>query len=84
MFHSLGEYVNSEEHLRNALQIKREIGDKHREAACYANLGIYVLRCLGEYVEAEEYLRKALQITIEISDKGGEATCYLNLGDVLY
>ena len=81
VFQSRGEYVNGEEYLRKALQINREIGDKHGEAACYTDLGT-VFHCLGEFGKAKEYLRKALQVNREIGDKCGEATCYTNLGTV--
>ena len=83
MFQSLGEYVKAEEYLQNAIQIKREIGDKDGEAACYGNLG-KVFQSLSEYVKAEEYLQKALQIHKEIGDKHGEAACYRKLGNVFY
>ena len=81
MFTSFGEYVKAEEYHKKALQIKREIGDKHGESACYINLG-NVFTSFGEYVKAEEYYQKALQIKREIGDKDGESTCYINLGTV--
>ena len=83
MCHSLGEYSKAEEHLNNALVIKKVIGDKEGEAACYGNLGD-VSESLGEYGKADEYQRKALAIRQEIGDKQGEATCYGNLGRVCH
>ena len=81
MLESIGEYVKAEEYLQKALQIKREIGEKHGEAACYGSLG-NAFQCLGEYVKAEEYFQKALQISREIGGKHGEAACYGSLGNV--
>ena len=83
MFQPLGEYIKAEEYFQKALQIKREIGDKHGEAACYGSLG-NVNTSLGEHVKAEELHQKALQISREIGDNVGEATCYVNLGSMLF
>ena len=55
--------------------IKKEIGDRNGEAACYANLGT-THESLDEYGKAEECYKKALVITNEIGDRNGEAASY--------
>ena len=52
MCQSLGEYGKAEEYQRKALAIRKEIGDREGEAACYGNLGT-VYHSLGEYAKAE-------------------------------
>ena len=81
MYESLGEYGKAETYQENALLIRKEIGDKQGEAACYGNLG-GVYESLGEYGKAETYQKNALLIRKEIGDKRGEATCYGELGKV--
>ena len=83
MYHSRSEYAKAEEYQRKALAIRKEIGDKHGEAACHGNLGS-VSQSLCEYGKAEEYQRKALPIRKEIGDREGEATCYGNQGIVFH
>ena len=61
--------------------IRKEIGDKQGEAACYGNLGS-VYESLSEHGKAETYYKNAVMIRKEIGDKQGEATCYGDLGIV--
>ena len=52
MYDSLGKYGKAETYQRNALVIRKEIGDKQGEAVCYGNLG-NVYESLCEYKKAE-------------------------------
>ena len=81
VFVNLGEYGKADEHLNNALVIKKEIGDRQGEASCYRNLG-NVFLFLGELGKAEEYQKKSLAISEEIGDRQGKANSYGNLGGV--
>ena len=81
MYESVGEYNKAREHLEKSLAIKKEIGDRNGEAACYVKLGA-AYRSVGEYNKAREHLKKSLAIKKEIGDRSGEADCYVNLGTV--
>ena len=67
MYRSLGEYrkFKAEEYW---IVIRKEIGDRKGEVACYVNLGD-VYGSLGKYDEAERYPKEALVITKEIGDR---------------
>ena len=62
---SVKQYVKAEECLQKALQIKREIGDKEGEAACYISLGV-VLSFTGDYFKAKQVQTKGLLLSYEI------------------
>ena len=50
-----------------------EIGDRGKEAGCYANLGA-TFHFLCEHMKATEYLENALAIFMEIGDRARVAT----------
>ena len=61
--------------------IRKEHGDRLREAADYGNLGA-LFRYLGECHKAIEYQEKALAIRKEIGDRQGEGSSNQQLGAV--
>ena len=81
MYQSLSQYGKAEEHQRKAVVIRKEIGDREGQAACYTNLG-HVYQSLSQYGKAEEHQRKALVIRKEIGDREGQAACYGKLRNV--
>ena len=78
VYKSIGEYEKARKSLKNALAIKKEIGDRSGEATCYVRLGT-VYQSVAEYEKTREHFEKALLIKKEIGDRRGEATCYGNL-----
>ena len=69
----------AEEHLKQSLEIEREIGDRLGEALALGNLGnVYLAR--GEFDKAEEMLRKALEIEKKLGRLEGMGNAYGNLG----
>ncbi|PSP16688.1 hypothetical protein BRC62_05700 [Halobacteriales archaeon QH_10_67_13] len=62
-----------------ALEISREIGDRHEEAQALTNLGIIAHRT-GEYDRARDRYEAALSIQHEIGDKRGRAKSLYSLG----
>jgi len=79
----MGEYGKAEEYFEKALAIRKEIGDKQREASDLSKLGT-VFCSLGNYDKAKEYHKKALAIREEIGDRKGEAADCGNLGTLFY
>ena len=80
MFHFLGENARAKEFIDKELAIRKEIGDRKGEAACYGRQEAIYSR-LGEYKKAKEYYVKENLLTKEIGDRHGEASSYARLGD---
>ena len=74
-------YAEIKELCERAIIVKREVGDRAGEAACYNSLGAMLI-FPGQFVKAKIYLEKELKIRMEIGDRAGEAACYKNLGVV--
>ena len=62
-----------------ALEIVRQIGDRHAEGVVVGNLGV-AYADLGEPRRAIEFYEQQLEIALEIADRRGEATVLNNLG----
>ena len=75
------EYYKAREHLRKALEIDKEIGDRGGEATCHAKLGTSY-QAVGEYERAREHFEKSLKIQVEVGSRKGAAIAYLNLATV--
>ena len=74
-------YLEAIELYKKAINIAKEIGDRHTHA--YANENVGIISCrLGDYDKGKDYLEKALAIQTQIADKQGQATSYGNLGGV--
>ena len=63
--------------------IKREIGDRHGEAAALSGLG-NAYDSLGQYQQAIDFHQQSLVIEREIGDCYGEASALGNLGNGYY
>jgi tetratricopeptide (TPR) repeat protein len=79
---SLGEYQRAIDFQQQALEIKRQIGDRNGEAASLGNLG-NAYKSLGEYHRAIDFQQKSLEITRQIGDRNGEGKSLFNIGIVL-
>ena len=66
------------EYYRQALPIRREVGDRAGEATTLNNIGL-VYDGLGERSQALEYYRQALPIRREVGDRAGEAVTRYNI-----
>ncbi|MBC8231535.1 tetratricopeptide repeat protein [bacterium] len=79
-FHQFqGDYEVAQNLYTEALQVRREIGDKPGIAALLTNLGI-IAENQGAYHEARELHTKSLQIKQELRDKQGIAVSLDHLG----
>jgi len=81
-YYDRGDYKNSREYYRQALNIHAEIGDKVGMGRSYTSIGI-VLKEEGNLPEALDCHTKALDIFSEIGDKVGMGKSYGNMGNVL-
>ncbi len=79
-----GDPDRAEEHLKLALGIQRDIGDRLGEARDLGNLGnVYLQRGgPGDVDKAEEHHKEALEVFREIDYRLGEANTLGNLGIV--
>jgi tetratricopeptide (TPR) repeat protein len=68
-------------YLTRALEIRREIGDRHGLGWTQAALG-YVSRDRGEFERAAEYFAAALPLFVELGDLHGQAQMLATLGEV--
>lgn len=75
----LGEVEKSIRYCEKALEIAREIGDKHGEGSDLGNLGLAYTR-LGDHKKGIEYYQMALEISRQIDDRAGEGADLGNLG----
>ncbi len=64
-----------------ALEIYRELGDRHAIADSLYHLGIVALR-VGEHEQSSALLRQSLEISEELNDRPGIARILLNLGNI--
>lgn len=81
VFKLLGKYRQARESYENALEIRREHGDRKREARTLNKIG-RVYNRLDEYEQSENYHEEALGIFQDISDSKGEAESLNNLGEL--
>jgi predicted ATPase/Tfp pilus assembly protein PilF len=79
-FH-LGAYDESHRHHSEALEIRRELGNRHDEAMSLNNLG-EVARLRGDYSPARDHYRMAESIQRDIDDRWGLAVSLNNLGEL--
>jgi CHAT domain-containing protein/tetratricopeptide (TPR) repeat protein len=78
----LGDAERALEYDRQALNIQREVSDKHGEGLALADLGgVYAF--IGDEQKAQETYRQALPLLRGSSDQGGEADTLNRLGDLL-
>lgn len=71
MYSQTGQYKESLENHKCAIEIMNEIGDRRGEATASSSLA-YVCIALGKFTEGKKHLKKALRITREIGAKGEE------------
>ena len=76
---AFGDDKRAIEFLDKALEISRELGDRHNEGIWLGNLGIIFLG-KGEIDQSIEHFKKALLIAQEIGDRLSEAKHSWNLG----
>jgi tetratricopeptide (TPR) repeat protein/transcriptional regulator with XRE-family HTH domain len=67
--------------LTRALEIRREINDRHGLGWTTGNLG-YVARDRGEFEQAADYFSAALPFFVEVGDRHGQTTIQASLGEV--
>ncbi|MDH3744950.1 MAG: CHAT domain-containing tetratricopeptide repeat protein [Acidobacteriota bacterium] len=76
-----GDYRAAERECREALRLRRGLGEAPRLSRSLNNLGL-TLQHLGSYAEAEAVLREALVINRDNDDLAGQAINLANLGAV--
>src|SRR5262249_4063635 len=79
IYESLGEMQKSLEKLNEALSLRRELGDRSREAITLNNIGM-VYSSLGETQKALEKHNEALSLRRALGDLSGEAITLHNIG----
>jgi transcriptional regulator with XRE-family HTH domain len=67
--------------LTRALEIRREIDDRHGQGWTTANLG-YVSRDQGRFERAAGYFTAALPFFVDVGDRHGQTTILASLGEV--
>jgi tetratricopeptide (TPR) repeat protein len=78
----LGQWERAERHLKTALGVLIELGDRLQEAHAHVDLGrIYRL---GRWSEAESEFTLALHIFTDLGDEPGQGLALANLGDVYH
>ena len=77
----LGKKPEALDYYRQALAIRREVGDRRGEGVTLYNLG-RVYNSLGQKPEALDYFQQALVISREVGDRGREGRTLSNLGRV--
>lgn len=83
MYESQGQYQQALEASRQALDIRRSIGDRPGEGQTLNNIGVVYWR-FGQYQQALDYYQQALAIKRETNDKPGEASNLNNTGVVYW
>jgi len=78
-YSDLGEVEKSIRYCEKALEIARQIGDKHGEGSDLGNLGLAYTR-LGDHKKAIENYELALDISRQIDDRAGQGADLGNLG----
>ena len=82
-YYEMGEPYEAEDHYRQSLAIKEELGDDlPGMIKLYNNLGI-ISRLRGDDDTAMEYYSSALEISRQINDRQTEAAALSNLGALL-
>jgi CHAT domain-containing protein/Flp pilus assembly protein TadD len=79
VYNELGQYSIALNLYKQALAIRKEIGDKVEEGNTLNNIGI-VYNQLGQNSQALKYYQQALAVQREASDKAGEGTILNNIG----
>ena len=77
------DYAGARESLRLALDLRRELGERHGEIATMSNLA-YVEQCQGRRDDSRRLLLAALSVCRELGDCRGEAMFLQNLGALAY
>jgi uncharacterized protein HemY len=92
----LGEYTPGQQFARQSLDLHRQLGNRHGEAACLNTLGLISMAQYEsatdkyktekykteKYGQAREFFRQNLAIRRAIGDRWGESTALHNLGFV--
>ena len=88
LYRSLGEALRAIEFYQQALEIARQIGDRHGEGAILGSLGI-ACKDLGDMKRAIEFYQQALEIARQVGDRraesawlGHQGLAYWNLSKV--
>ena len=66
---------------RKALQINRDVGNRHWEAYNYDNIA-WVYATQSKHSEALNYFLKAISMLKDMDDKVAVADCYIGIGDI--
>lgn len=72
--------LETRDHLRLALSMSRELGDRWLQGDCLLQLGV-VAYALGEFAEAQRLHSETLQIRRDLGDKPGIARALVHLGE---
>jgi hypothetical protein len=78
-----GDYAAARTLLSQALDLRRELGERHGVIATMSNLA-YVEQCQGRGTESRALLNEALEVCRELGDRRGEAMFLQNLGSLAY
>lgn len=76
-----GDYVGALEHMRQSLQLARDLCDRHVETTTLMQLGILEYQ-RGHYGVARDHLQQALELARANGDRSLESGAINNLGDV--
>jgi tetratricopeptide (TPR) repeat protein len=82
LYNGQGKIEDAEKFLRESLEIKRQLGDKHGIAMSLYNLGI-LFKDQGKMDEAEKFHHESLEIRRQLGDKQGIGSSLDGLG-ILY
>ena len=76
---NLGDWKQALAYFRQALPIRREVGDRAGEADTLTTIGL-ALDNLGDWQQALTYYQQAIPIWREVGDRAGEAVTLTTIG----
>lgn len=68
------------EHMEQAVEIAREVGDRVLESRALGNLANAAAYVLRDYISAREYYKQAQKLAVELGDRFGEGVEKANIG----
>ena len=68
------------EHMEQAVEIAREVGDRVLESRALGNLANAAAYVLRDYIAAREYYKQAQKLAVELGDRFGEGVEKANIG----
>ena len=81
VYSTLGLYYQGLENYKEALNIRKTLGDKIPIASSYNNIGL-IYKSINQYEKSLENYNKSLQIYNEIGDKKSNASILNNIGNL--